>query len=92
MNATISSDILASYAADAAREVAGVRGLGPRKGVRISEQGGQVRVEVHLALEWGMPIPAVAREVQRRGGGYLRQMARVEPVAVDVIVDEIGPS
>ena len=47
--ATISSDILASYAADAAREVAGVR-------------------------------------------AYLGRMAKVEPDAVDVLVDEIGPA
>jgi uncharacterized alkaline shock family protein YloU len=89
--ATISSDILASYAADAARDVQGVRLL-RRKGVRISEEDGQVRVELHLEVEWGASIPAVGREVQRRVGRYLGEMAKVEPAAVDVIVDEIGPA
>jgi uncharacterized alkaline shock family protein YloU len=88
--ATISSDILASYAADAAREVEGVRRL-RGKGVRISEEDGQVRVELHLEVEWGASIPNVGREVQRRVAGYLGQMAKIEPAAVDVIVDEIGP-
>jgi uncharacterized alkaline shock family protein YloU len=95
--ATISSDILASYAADAAREVDGVRGLVesaiPRHkgGVRISEEDGRVRVELHLAVEWGASVPAVGREVQQRVAAYLARMAKVEPEAVDVIVDEIGP-
>ena len=96
MTATISSDILASYAADAAREVDGVRGLVesaiPRhKGVRISEEDGRVRVELHLAVEWGFSVPAVGREVQQRVAAYLARMAKVEPESVDVIVDEIGP-
>jgi uncharacterized alkaline shock family protein YloU len=90
--ATISSDILASYAADAAREVEGVRGLRRHKGVRISEEEGRVRVELHLEMDWGASIPDVGREVQRRVARYLGQMAKVEPAAVDVIVDEIGPS
>jgi uncharacterized alkaline shock family protein YloU len=63
---TISSDILASYAADAALEVDGVRDLVesaiPRhKGVRISEEDGRVRVELHLAVEWGYSVPDVGR-------------------------------
>jgi uncharacterized alkaline shock family protein YloU len=94
--ATISSDILASYAADAAREVDGVRELVesaiPRhKGVRISEEDGRVRVELHLAVEWGSSVPDVGREVQHRVAAYLARMAKVEPGSVDVIVDEIGP-
>jgi uncharacterized alkaline shock family protein YloU len=93
---TISSDILASYAADAAREVEGVRGLVesaiPRhKGVRISEEDGRVRVELHLAVEWGCSVPDVGRQVQQRVTAYLDRMAKVSPEAVDVIIDEIGP-
>ena len=96
MTATISSDILASYAADAALEVDGVRGLMesaiPRhKGVRVSEEDGRVRVELHLVVEWGISVPAVGREVQQRVAAYLARMAKVEPESVDVVVDEIGP-
>jgi len=94
--ATISSDILASYAADAAREVDGVRNLVEgalhrHKGVRVVDDDGRIRVELHLAVEWGAPIPKVGREVQKRVAAYLEQMAKIEPEAVDVIVDEIGP-
>lgn len=92
--ATISSDILASYAADAAREVDGVHGLVEgglhrHKGVRIEEENGRVRVELHLAVEWGSSLPDVGREVQRRVAVYLGRMASIEPEAVDVVVDEI---
>jgi uncharacterized alkaline shock family protein YloU len=94
--ATISTDILASYAADAAREVEGVRGLVEsalhrHKGVRIVDEDGRVRVELHVAVEWGASIPEVGREVQERVAAYLDQMANVDPEAVDVIVDQIGP-
>jgi uncharacterized alkaline shock family protein YloU len=94
--ATISSDILASYAADAALEVEGVRGLVEstlhrHKGVRVLEEDGQVRVELHLAIEWGVSIPDVGRKVQRGVSAYLARMASVALESVDVIVDEIGP-
>jgi uncharacterized alkaline shock family protein YloU len=93
--ATISSDILASYAADAAREVEGVRGLVEstlhrHKGVRVLEEDGRVRIELHLAVAWGVSVPDVGREVQGRVAAYLARMASVQPEAVDVVVDEIG--
>jgi uncharacterized alkaline shock family protein YloU len=93
--ASISADILARYAADAAREVPGVRGLleSPlplRRGVRVANEDGEVRVELHLTVEWGAEIPALGREVQVRVREYLLRMADVEPTAVDVVVDEVG--
>jgi uncharacterized alkaline shock family protein YloU len=93
--ATISSDIIASYAADAACEVGGVRGLVEstlhrHKGVRVLEDEGRVRIELHLAVDWGVSVPDLGREVQRRVADYLGRMASVEPEAVDVVVDEIG--
>ena len=94
--ASISSDILASYAADAAREVPGVRGLAEsslpgRRAVRVAGGGDGVRVELHLEVDWGAAIPALGRGVQERVREYLSQMADVEPASVDVVVDEIGP-
>ena len=93
-HATISSDILASYAADAAREVPGVAGLVeghlPRqRGVRIAEEDGRVAVEIHVVVDWGARIPEVGRAVQREVAAYLGRMADVEPASVDVVVDEI---
>lgn len=93
--ASISSDVVASYAADAAREVSGVRGLVDslvhrHRGVRILEADGAVRVELHLALDWGVSAPDVGREVQKRVRDYLARMADLEPASVDVVVEEIG--
>ena len=94
--ATISSDVLASYAADAAREVDGLRGfvestLHRHKGIRVLEAEGGVRLELHIAVDWGASIPDVGREIQRRVAAYLAQMASIEVESVDVVVDEIGP-
>jgi uncharacterized alkaline shock family protein YloU len=95
--ASISSDILAGYAADAAREVSGVRALVEsrlhrHRGVRVNGEDGAVRFEVHVETEWGASIPDVAREVQERVRDYLARMADVAAEAVDVVVDDIGPA
>jgi uncharacterized alkaline shock family protein YloU len=94
--ASISTEILARYAADAAKEVDGVRGLAdkplPRRhAVRVSGGNGSLRIELHLVTEWGASIPAVGRRVQARVREYLRSMADVEPAAVEIVVDAIGP-
>jgi uncharacterized alkaline shock family protein YloU len=93
--ASISADILARYAADAAREVPGVRGVAEsplpgRRGVRVANEDGDVRVELHLTVEWNASIPDLGREVQTRVREYLLRMADVEPASVDVVVDEIA--
>ena len=93
--ATISSDVLARYAADAARDVDGVRGfvestLHRHKGVRVLEGDGTVRLELHIAVEWGASIPDVGLALQQRVSAYLARMASIEAEAVDVVVEEIG--
>lgn len=93
--ASISTEILARYAADAAREVEGVRGLAdsplPRRhAVRVSGANGALQIELHVVTEWGASIPTVGRLVQKRVREYLRSMADVEPAAVEVVVDAIG--
>jgi uncharacterized alkaline shock family protein YloU len=94
--ASISTEILARYAADAAKEVDGVRGLAdsplPRRhAVRVSGANGSLRIELHLVTEWGASIPAVGKRVQARVREYLRSMADVEPATVEIVVDAIGP-
>ena len=96
-NASVAAEVLASYAADAAREVEGVSGLVegrlPRQGaVRVDEADGRATVEVHLELAWGESAERVGVEVQRRVADYLERMAGARPGAVNVVVDEIsGP-
>ncbi len=93
---SISPDILASYAADAARDVAGVSGLvgsalHRHDGVRVSAADGRVGVELHLAVAWGASAPEVGAAVQARVSAYLARMADVRPDTVDVVVDEFTP-
>lgn len=94
--ALISTDILASYAADAAREVEGVHGLvgsalHRHDGVRVTRDDGRVGVELRLALEWGVGAPAVGAAVQARVADYLLRMADVRPDSIDVVVGEFAP-
>jgi uncharacterized alkaline shock family protein YloU len=92
--ASVAGDVLATYAADAARDVVGVAGLVegrlPRQGaVRISVEGGMT-VELHLELARGAAAQEVGAEVQRKVADYLEQMAGTRPRAVDVVIDEIA--
>jgi uncharacterized alkaline shock family protein YloU len=94
-HASISSEILASYAADAAREVDGVRGfvdghLPRRGGVRVSDSDGAVRIELHLAVAWGASLPELGRAVQERVREYVGRMTDLRVDAVDVVVEEIS--
>ena len=89
--ASISTEILERYAADAAREIDGVRDLPGRRSVKVSERDGAIEVELHLAVEWGASIPAIGESVRGRVREYLLRMADVDPASVEVIVDEIGP-
>jgi uncharacterized alkaline shock family protein YloU len=92
--AVISHDVLASYAADAALEIHGVRELvdGPRRhrGVRVTEDGGAVALEVHVLLAWGARAPEIGLAVQRRVAEYLVRTAKLPSVAVDVVVADVA--
>jgi uncharacterized alkaline shock family protein YloU len=84
----IAPDVLCRYAADAARDVAGVTALvGRHGGVKLEEDGS---VELQLAVEWGASLPEVGETVQRRVVEYLAQMAEVQPPSVDVVIVELG--
>ena len=93
-HASISHEILASYAADAAREVDGVRRLVdghlPRRGgVRVADADGAVRIELHLAVEWGASIPELGAAVQQRVREYVGRMTDLRVEAVEVVVEEV---
>ena len=88
-HSVISADVLARYAADAAREVDGVHGLvGRHDGVKVSREDGRVGIELHLELEWGAQAPAVGAAVQAHVADCLARIADVRPDTIDVVVDE----
>ena len=100
-HALISNDILARFAGDAAREVAGVHDLvgstlnrhtlHRHDGVRVTREAGRVAVELHLALDWGASAPSVGEQVQARVADYLARMADARPDSVYVVVAEFRP-
>jgi uncharacterized alkaline shock family protein YloU len=84
-HSVISPDVLARYALDAAAEVRGVH-TKHRRGARVV--GGVV--DVHIVVDYGAEIPAVAAQVQQRVADYLVKMADVRPTAVNVLVDDVA--
>jgi uncharacterized alkaline shock family protein YloU len=86
-HSVISPDVLASYAADAARAIEGVGDLAG-KGVKVTREEGQVTVELHLALAWGAHAGEVGSNVQAHVADCLARMADVRPNTIDVVVDE----
>ena len=88
---SISTDVLARYAADAAREVDGVSGVPPRgKGVEIAGEERALSVAIHVVLDWGRNAAEVGAAVQGRVSEYLERMADVRIVSIDVVVDGVG--
>ena len=95
-HSVISTDVVARYAADAALEIEGVRrlveGSRPRHhGVRVTDTGGTLALELHLGLDWGANAAAVGIAVQQRVAEYLGRMTDLETASVDVVVDDFGP-
>jgi uncharacterized alkaline shock family protein YloU len=90
----ISPEVLARYAADAAREVEGVSGLSDHrvqrgKAVTVTGDEDTLAVSFTLELEWGHNAADVARELQTRVSEYLAKMADVTPASVDVLFDAV---
>ncbi len=83
----ISDEVLARYAADAAREVDGVTRVvqGVRRGIRVEGEA----IELHLALAFGVSIPQVGAAVQANVAAYLERMTSARPAAINVVVDEV---
>jgi uncharacterized alkaline shock family protein YloU len=92
--AVISHDVLASYAADAALQVSGVRELvdGPRRhrGVRVKDADAAIQLEVHVVVQWGSRAQDVGSTVQRRVAEYVSRTAKLDSVGVDVLVEDVS--
>ena len=93
---SIAPDVLARYAADAAREVEGVddlvgNALHRHEGVKVGREGEMTSVELHVALAWGANAALVGAALQERVAETLGRMTQVGPLGVDVVVDEFRP-
>jgi len=91
----ISTEVLARYAEDAAREVDGVAGVDDggglhRHGVLVSGDAAAPAVRLRIELDWGRNAAEVGSEVQRRVAEYLGRMADLTPASVEVLVSGVG--
>jgi uncharacterized alkaline shock family protein YloU len=73
----------------AAETVEGARVRRPRRNLAVELDEGEARVELELAVTFGMVLPEVARDVQARVADALGTMCGVNVTAVDVSVEEL---
>ena len=93
--ASVAVDVLASYAADAAREVEGVAGLVEGQAAAAGRRSRRRSRTASPSSSTSSSQPAlsaqeVGAEVQRRVADYLERMAGARPSAVDVVIEEIA--
>ena len=93
--ARVSTEVVARYAGDAARDVPGVASLVESQlhrhsGARLSGDRERPQIVIHVRAEWNAPLRQLGREVQQRVADYLGRMADTHPVSIDVVVEEIA--
>lgn len=69
--------------------VDGARVRRPRRNVTIAIEEGHARVDLELAVAYGMVLPDVARGVQREVADAIGRMCGLVVDAVDVSVEEL---
>ena len=61
----------------------------PRRGLDLRLEDGRVRVELELAVRYGIVLPDLARDVQARVADALSAMIDLDVEAVDVSIEEL---
>jgi uncharacterized alkaline shock family protein YloU len=104
VSAHISHAVIASYAAAAAREVAGVHaitdghvGLRERRseldraprGVRVLADGEEIALHIHLILDYGCDVAAATEAVEASVRDFLRSMIDLEVAELELTVDDV---
>jgi Asp23 family, cell envelope-related function len=74
----------------AAQLVQGARVRRPKRSVEVLHGAGRVAVVLELAVEHGVPVPAVAFAVQERVAEAVAATSGLEVERVDLCVEEIG--
>lgn len=95
LTADISTEVIATYAADAARAVPGVRRLGRRaaddSGVAVTVAGSlerpEIAVEIHLVLDGHADGPVAGAAVRDATIGYLKSMLGLDLALLTIVVD-----
>jgi uncharacterized alkaline shock family protein YloU len=85
----VTAGALAQIVQRAAESVEGARVRRPRRGLDLRLEDGRVRVELELAVRYGIVLPDLARDVQARVADALSAMIDLDVEAVDVSIEEL---
>ena len=80
---------LAQIVQRAVESVEGARIRRPRRGLDLRLEEGRARVELELAVRYGIVLPDLARDVQERVAEALSTMVDLDVEAVDVSIEEL---
>ncbi|HEY7208117.1 MAG TPA: Asp23/Gls24 family envelope stress response protein [Gaiellaceae bacterium] len=78
--------VRATHATDGVR----IRRIRGRRRIEVTVENGRARVELELAIRYGLVVPEVVRETQSRIADALRTMCSFEIDSIDVTVGELA--
>ncbi len=104
-NIAISNDVIATISAIAAKSIDGVSGMAgsitggfaelwgkknPGKGVKVTINGRDVRIDMYVVVDYGVKIPDVAWEIQGKTKNEVEAMTGLNVVAVNVNIEGVN--
>lgn len=103
-NIAISNDVIATIAAIAAKSVEGVSGMvnsltggfaellgkkNPSKGVKVTVDNKDVKIDMYVIVKYGVKIPDVAWEIQGKAKNEVEAMTGLNVTAVNVNIEGV---
>lgn len=104
-NIAISNDVIATIAAIAAKSIDGVYGMvnsltggfaellgkkNPSKGVKVTINDRDVKIDMFVVVEYGVKIPDVAWEIQGKTKNEVEAMTGLNVTAVNVNIEGVN--
>ena len=104
-NIAISNDVIATIAAIAAKSIDGVYGMvnsltggfaellgkkNPSKGVKVTVNDRDVKIDMFVVVEYGVKIPDVAWEIQGKTKSEVEAMTGLNVTAVNVNIEGVN--
>ena len=94
---TIASEAIAQIVAETARESYGVVGmksplhrrLDRTRGIRIGRDGGEVTVELHVVVEYGLNLAEVASTIRNRVSYEVERLTGLPVRSVEVHIEDV---
>ena len=106
-NISISTDVIATIAAIAAKSIDGVSGMvksltggfaellgkkNPSKGVKVAINGRDVKIDMFAIVDYGVKIPDVAWEIQGKVKNEVEAMTGLNVTSVNVNIEGVNTS